>query len=99
MSATILVVDDLENNIKLLEAKLASEYYNVLTANSAEKAFEVLENNRVDLILLDVMMPNMDGIVACRKIKENPETSYIPVVMVTAMADIEDRIRGLEAWS
>ena len=97
MSATILVVDDLESNIRVLEAKLNSEYYNVLTANSAEKAFEILENNKVDLILLDVMMPNIDGIVACKKIKENPETSYIPVVMVTALADIEYRIKGLEA--
>lgn len=97
MIATILVIDDLDTNIKLLEAKLSSEYYNVYTANSANEAFKILEQNKIDLILLDVMMPDIDGITACKTIKANPKTSYIPIIMVTALTDIEDRIRGLEA--
>jgi two-component system cell cycle response regulator len=97
MTATILVVDDIEANIKLLKAKLTPEYYSILTANSSEQAFVILKNNNVDLILLDIMMPGIDGITACKIIKQNPETSYIPIVIVTALEDIEDRIRGLDA--
>lgn len=97
MTATILVVDDLEQNVKLLEAKLLSEYYTVVTANNGIKALEALTQNKVDLVLLDVMMPEMDGFEACNKIKSNPETTHIPVVMVTALSDIEDRVKGLEA--
>jgi two-component system cell cycle response regulator len=97
MTAIILVVDDLEQNVKLLEAKLVSEYYTVVTATNGIKALEALEQNKVDLVLLDVMMPEMDGFEACSKIKSNPETTHIPVVMVTALSDIEDRIKGLEA--
>ncbi len=97
MTATVLVVDDLDANVKLLEAKLLSEYYTVLTANNGISALEVLANNTVDIVLLDVMMPEMDGFEACKKIKTNPETTHIPVVMVTALSDIEDRIKGLEA--
>lgn len=97
MTANILVVDDLEPNVKLLEAKLLGEYYNVLTANSGAKAIELLTDHKVDVILLDVMMPEMDGFETCKKIKANPETSHIPIVMVTALSDIEDRIKGLEA--
>jgi len=97
MTATILVVDDLEQNVKLLEAKLLSEYYTVVTANNGKKALEALEQNKIDLVLLDVMMPEMDGFEACSKIKSNPETTHIPIVMVTALSDIEDRVKGLEA--
>lgn len=97
MTATVLVVDDMDSNIKLLQAKLLSEYYTVLTSNSAEEAFKIIASNRVDIILMDVMMPIMDGITACRKIKENPNTSYIPLIMVTALSEIEDRVRALEA--
>ena len=97
MTANILVVDDLEPNIKVLEAKLLSEYYTVYTANSGASALKSLSQNKIDVILLDVMMPNMDGFEVCRRIKANPETTHIPVVMVTALTDIEDRIKGLEA--
>lgn len=97
MTATVLVVDDLEPNVKLLEAKLLSEYYLVLTASNGKEALSVLEKNKVDIVLLDVMMPEMDGFEACRHIKENPDTMHIPVVMVTALSDIEDRVKGLEA--
>ena len=97
MSATILVVDDLEQNVKLLEAKLMNEYYMVLSANSGQEALDILAHNKIDIILLDVMMPGMDGFETCRRIKQNPHTRHIPVVMVTALTDVEDRIKGLEA--
>jgi two-component system cell cycle response regulator len=97
MTATVLVVDDLEPNVKLLEAKLLSEYYTVLSANSGLKALELLSQNNVDIVLLDVMMPEMDGFETCRQIKSNPETTHIPVVMVTALSEIEDRVKGLES--
>ncbi|WPY00461.1 PleD family two-component system response regulator [Candidatus Trichorickettsia mobilis] len=97
MTANVLIVDDLEPNVKLLEVKLLSEYYTVFSANNGVKALDVLANNKIDVILLDVMMPEMDGFETCIKIKANPETTHIPVVMVTALSDIEDRIKGLEA--
>lgn len=97
MTAKILIVDDLETNIKVLEAKLLMEYYTVYNASSGSKALELLERQNIDVILLDVMMPGMDGFETCRRIKANPETTHIPVVMVTALSDIEDRIKGLEA--
>jgi two-component system cell cycle response regulator len=97
MTATVLVVDDLEPNIKLLEAKLLAEYYTVFTANNGTTALEILAQNKIDIVLLDVMMPGMDGFETCRQIKANPETTHIPVVMVTALSDIEDRVKGLEA--
>lgn len=97
MSARILVVDDIMPNVKLLEAKLKNEYYNVLSAYSGAEALETIEKERPDLVLLDVMMPEMDGFEVCRRIKENPETEHIPVVMVTALTDSSDRVNGLEA--
>lgn len=97
MTANVLVVDDLEPNIKLLEAKLLSEYYTVFTANSGIKGLQLLKEHKIDIILLDVMMPDMDGFETCRRIKADPETTHIPVIMVTALSDIEDRIKGLEA--
>ena len=97
MTATVLVVDDVEPNVKLLEAKLLSEYYTVLTANSGTKALEILSQQRIDIVLLDVMMPEMDGFEVCKRIKSNPETTHIPVVMITALTDIDNRIKGLEA--
>jgi two-component system cell cycle response regulator len=97
MTATILVVDDLEQNIRVLEAKLLMEYYNVLSASSGKRALEILSKEKVDVILLDGMMPEMDGFETCREIKSNPDTMHIPVVMVTALSEIEDRVNGLEA--
>ncbi len=97
MSARVLVVDDILPNVKLLEAKLSSEYYDVLTAVSGEEALRRAENDSPDIILLDVMMPGMDGFEVCRRIKQNPTLAHIPVVMVTALTDSEDRVRGLEA--
>jgi len=97
MSARILVVDDIMPNVKLLEAKLKAEYYNVLSAYSGAEALEIVEAEKPDLILLDVMMPEMDGFEVCRRIKANPETEHIPVVMVTALTETTDRVNGLEA--
>lgn len=97
MSARVLVVDDILPNVKLLEAKLSSEYYDVLTATSGEEALRRAEQDSPDIILLDVMMPGMDGFEVCRRIKGNLATAHIPVVMVTALTDSVDKVRGLEA--
>ena len=97
MTARVLVVDDLEPNVKLLEAKLRAEYFDVLGAFSGPEAIELAGKEKPDIILLDVMMPGMDGFEACRKLKSDPETMHIPVVMVTALDQQADRISGLEA--
>lgn len=97
MSARVLVVDDILPNVKLLEAKLSSEYYDVLTATNGADALEKVATLSPDIVLLDVMMPGMDGFEVCRRIKSNPATAHIPVVMVTALTDASDRIKGLEA--
>ncbi len=95
MSARILVVDDLLPNVRLLEAKLESEYYDVVTAQSGKEALENIAKNPPDVILLDVMMPEMDGFETCKIIKSDPKTAHIPVVMVTALSDVDDRVQGL----
>lgn len=97
MSARVLVVDDILPNVKLLEAKLSTEYYDVLTATSGAEALRKVEQDSPDIVLLDVMMPGMDGFEVCRRIKENPAFAHIPVVMVTALTDSVDKVRGLEA--
>src|SRR5512144_3161945 len=97
MSARILVVDDIEANVRLLEAKLASEYYEVLTAGDGPTALPVAAAEKPDIILLDVMMPGMDGFAVCRRLKEAAETRHIPVVLVTALDGRADRVAGLEA--
>ena len=97
MTARVLVVDDVELNVKLLEAKLASEYFEVLSAQNGPSALELADAEVPDIILLDVMMPRMDGFEVCRRLKANPRTIDIPVVMVTALSDVADRLRGLEA--
>src|SRR5579862_3452561 len=97
MSARILVVDDVDINVKVLGAKLASEYFDVLTASNGPAALRVCADELPDLVLLDVMMPEMDGFEVCRRLKADPATADIPVVMVTALSDASDRLRGLEA--
>src|SRR5271154_598470 len=97
MTARVLVVDDVELNVKLLEAKLSSEYFQVIPAFNGPTALELAESELPDIILLDVMMPRMDGFEVCRRLKANPRTTDIPVVMVTALSDTADRLRGLEA--
>lgn len=97
MSARVLVVDDILPNVKLLEAKLSSEYYDVLTATNGPEALEKVATLSPDIVLLDVMMPGMDGFEVCRRIKADPATAHIPVVMVTALTEAPERIKGLEA--
>lgn len=97
MTARILVVDDVLHNVKLLEAKLRSEYFDVLTAMNGFEALEIIEKEQPDIILLDVMMPGMDGFEVCRKVKENPAVAHIPIIMVTALDQPKDRVMGLEA--
>jgi two-component system cell cycle response regulator len=97
MSAHVLVVDDLLPNIRLLQAKLEKEYYNVSTAESGSEALDIISMDPPDIVLLDVMMPEMDGFEVCRRLKASPKTSDIPVVMVTALSDVEDRVQGLNA--
>jgi two-component system, cell cycle response regulator len=97
MTARVLVVDDIPANVKLLEAKLGAEYFDVVTANSGEQALAQIEKELPDIVLLDVMMPGMDGFEVCRRIKANPASAHLPVVMVTALDQVSDRIQGLEA--
>ncbi|MCE9508535.1 MAG: PleD family two-component system response regulator [Alphaproteobacteria bacterium] len=96
MTARVLVVDDILPNVKLLEAKLSSEYFDVITAMSGPEGIMKAETMSPDIILLDVMMPGMDGFEVCQRLKSNPATSNIPIVMVTALTDATDRVRGLE---
>ncbi len=97
MSARVLVVDDIPANVKLLEARLSAEYFDVTTAYCGADALAICERSECDIVLLDVMMPDMDGFEVCRKLKSNPATHHIPVVMVTALDQPSDRVRGLEA--
>jgi len=97
MSARILIVDNSPSSIKMLAAKLSSEYYEVLTAEDGAAALAAVDRDAPDIVLLDVMMPGMDGFEVCRRIKENPLNTHIPVVMITALGSNEDRVKGLDA--
>ncbi|MSP80623.1 MAG: PleD family two-component system response regulator [Rhodospirillales bacterium] len=97
MPGRILVVDDIAASARMLSAKLVAEYYDVIVAEDGPAALRLAEENDPDVILLDVMMPGMDGFEARRRLKKNPLTSHIPVVMVTALGDVADRVRGLES--
>lgn len=97
MSARILVVDDIETNRRLLEARLSAEYFEVIEAADGVSALRRAHEDSPDLVLLDVMMPGMDGFEVCRQLKSDPVTKHIPIVMVTALDQREDRIKGLEA--
>jgi len=97
MTARVLVVDDILSNVKLLEAKLTAEYFEVVTAFNGAEALAKIEECDPDIVLLDVMMPGMDGFEVCRRIKHNPKTAHVPVVMVTALDQSADRVAGLDA--
>ncbi|MCW0979659.1 PleD family two-component system response regulator [Agrobacterium sp. BT-220-3] len=97
MTARVLVVDDIPANVKLLEARLLAEYFDVVTAEDGFKALAICDDEQVDIILLDIMMPGMDGFEVCERLKANPKTAHIPVVMVTALDQPSDRVRGLKA--
>ncbi|MGH6849056.1 MAG: PleD family two-component system response regulator [Methylocella sp.] len=97
MTARVLVVDDLAPNLKLLEARLSAEYFEVLTAANGADALQICANGDCDIVLLDVMMPGMDGLEVCRRLKGDKATAHIPVVLVTALNQPSDRRRGLDA--
>jgi two-component system cell cycle response regulator len=97
MTARILVVDDIDANVRLLEAKLSAEYYEVLSATDGVTALAMAAAEKPDIILLDVMMPGMDGFQVCRRLKEDAATRHIPVVLITALDGRADRIAGLDA--
>src|SRR6202035_5644726 len=97
MTARVLVVDDIPANVKLLEARLSAEYFDVITATNGEEALATCERAKCDIVLLDVMMPDMNGFEVCRRLKAGVTTHHIPVVMVTALDQPSDRVKGLEA--
>jgi two-component system cell cycle response regulator len=97
MTARILIVDDVPANTRLLEAKLSAEYFQVASARDGFDALNQAREWQPDLILLDIMMPGMDGFECCRLLKDNHLTLHIPVVIVTALGESEERLRGLEA--
>ncbi len=97
MTARILVVDDVAPNLKLLEARLTAEYFDVTTATNGVEALAACRKDECDVVLLDVMMPGMDGFEVCRRLKQDASTAHIPVVMVTALDQPADRLKGLEA--
>jgi two-component system cell cycle response regulator len=97
VTARVLVVDDVPANVKLLEARLSAEYFDVVTAMNGVEALAICDKAECDIVLLDVMMPDMDGFEVCRRLKASPVTHHIPVIMVTALDHPSDRVRGLEA--
>ncbi len=97
MNGRILVVDDLEPNRRLLQVRLEADYYQVETAEDGPEALDLAFANPPDLVLLDVMMPKMDGFEVCRRLKADPRCAHVPVIILTALDQREDRIRGLEA--
>ncbi|MCW2278508.1 PP2C family protein-serine/threonine phosphatase [Heliophilum fasciatum] len=95
--AVILVVDDVVTNVELMKLQLSRAGYQILTASNGEEALEIIRRSLPDLILLDVMMPGMNGFEVCAALKDDPHTQLIPVVLVTALHEVEDRIKGIEA--
>ena len=93
----ILAVDDNKQNLSLLERALTSAHYEVITAEDGPTALQLIGSTAPDLVLLDVMMPGMSGYEVCRHIRANEATCLLPVVMLTALTDVADRIRGIEA--
>jgi two-component system cell cycle response regulator len=97
VTARVLVVDDIEANVKLLQARLMAEYFEVLTASNGPEALEICQRGQCDIVLLDVMMPGMDGYEVCKTLKANRKTAHLPVIMVTALDQPSDKVKGLEA--
>ncbi len=93
----ILIVDDMPENVELIEAYLSLEPYDIITAHSGKEAILKLKEEKLDIILLDVMMPEMSGYDVCKLVKNDQDTQFIPVLMLTALSEFEDRIKGIEA--
>jgi two-component system cell cycle response regulator len=96
VTARVLIVDDIPSNVRLLDARLSAEYFEVVTAASGREALQKCESQDIDIVLLDVMMPEMDGFEVCSRLKANPKTHHIPVLMITALDQPSDRVRGLD---
>ena len=96
MTARVLIVDDIPTNVRLLEARLSAEYFDVVTASSGAEALAICQAGEIDIILLDVMMPEMDGFEVCQRLKADRRTHHVPVLMITALDQPSDRVRGLE---
>jgi putative two-component system response regulator len=96
VTGTILVADDEAANRELLDEFLSAQGFTVITASDGASALESLANNQTDLVLLDVMMPKLSGFEVCEKIKNTPETELIPVVLITALSDKDDRLQGIK---
>ncbi len=97
MSARLLIVDDFAPNLKLLEARLSAEYFDVITASNGPEALAICSQGLCDIVVLDVMMPGMDGFEVCRRLKRDPKLQHLPIVIVTALDEPADRMRGLDA--
>jgi adenylate cyclase len=93
----ILIVDDTPANVHILQTRLAAHGYDIVAATDGESALAMVRETRPDLILLDVMMPKMDGLEVCRRLRADPSLPFIPIIMVTAKADSRDVVAGLEA--
>ena len=93
---TVLVVDDLPQNVRLLDAVLSPRGYRVLTAGSGQEALDMLKKHEPDLVLLDIVMPGLDGYEVCRRIRDEPATAFLPVVMITASGD-QEKLHAIEA--
>lgn len=97
MSLNVLIVDDDATNRLLISKVLTTHGINCLAVNSGTSALNEIKKGSFDVVLLDVMMPEMDGFEVCRRIKENEETRFLPVIMVTALHESEDKVKGIEA--
>ena len=95
-TATLLIVDDLPQNVRLLEAILAPRGYATVSAASGREAIDVLARSPVDLVLLDIVMPEMDGYATCRAIRDDPATAFLPIVMITASGE-QEKLAAIEA--
>lgn len=93
----ILVVDDSEYNVEVISSHLTAEGYEVVSAYDGESAIRIVKESLPDLILLDVMMPVMDGYEVCRRVKEMENTRFVPVILITALSNPDDKVRGFEA--
>jgi adenylate cyclase len=96
-AAHVLIVDDEPRNVRLMQLVLRAEGYTISVAGSGQEALAILATHRVDLIVLDVMMPGMSGFDVCRGVRADPATHFVPVILVTALADLGDRVQGIEA--
>ena len=93
----ILAVDDVASNLEILQVRLEAQGYEVVTAADGEKALALIRELEPDLVLLDIMMPKIDGITVLKELKQDASVRFLPVILVTAKADISDVVIGLEA--